>query len=242
MKVAALYDIHGHAPALEAALAEVPEDAAVVIGGDTAIGFEPARTLELLDALGERAHWIRGNADRAGSETSGIWAERQIWTQAQIGEERARALSTLPETVTLDVDGLGPTLFCHGSPRSDEEIITRVTSDERLAEILAGTAERTIVCGHTHQQFDRPVGSQRVVNAGSVGMAYEGRPAAYWVLLGPDVDHRSSAYDTAAAREEIRSSGYPDPDELIELLFDEPPEPGEVADYFERRALGQVTS
>ena len=237
MKVAALYDIHGNAPALEAALADIPDDAEIVIGGDTAIGFEPVRTLDLLDALGDRAHWIRGNGDRIGSET-GIWGERQEWTTAQIGEQRAQWLASLPPTLSLDVDGLGPTLFCHGSPRSDEESITRVTAEERLAEILAGTAETTIVCGHTHQQFDRLVADKRVVNAGSIGMPYEGKPAAYWVLLGPDVEHRSSEYDTPAAVRTIRASGYPDPGELIGLVFDEPPDPSEVADYFERQALG----
>jgi predicted phosphodiesterase len=240
VRVAALYDIHGNAPALEAALADVPDDAGVVIGGDIASGYEPVRTLELLDALGERAHWIRGNADRAQHETEGVWPRRRVWTNERIGAERAAWLEGLPEAVTLDVEGLGATLFCHGSPRSDEESITRVTSDLRLATILAGVEEKTIVCGHTHQQFDRRLGELRVVNAGSVGMPYEGRPGAYWVLLGPDVEHRRSDYDTALAAKEMRSSGYPEPDELIELLFDKPPDPQDVADYFEQRALGEV--
>jgi predicted phosphodiesterase len=239
VRVAALYDIHGNAAALEAALADLPEDAAIVIGGDTAIGFKPVRTLELLDALGDRAHWIRGNGDRIGSET-GIWGERQAFAVEQIGEERAQALAALPATLTLDVDGLGPTLFCHGSPRSDEESITRVTSDDRLAEIVAGTVEGTIVCGHTHQQFDRSIGDKRVVNAGSIGMPYEGRPAAFWVLLGPDVEHRSSDYDTAATVATIESSGYPDPGEVIEVVFADPPDPNEVSEYFEQQALEQA--
>ena len=236
MRVAALYDIHGNAPALEAVLADVPADVAIVIGGDTAIGFEPVRTLELLDALGDRAHWIRGNGDRIGSE-SGIWAERQKWASEQIGEARTRALADLRETLTLDVDGLGPTLFCHGSPRSDEESITRVTSDERLAEIVGGVEEATIVCGHTHQQFDRRIGDKRVVNAGSVGIPYEGRPAAYWLLLGPDVEHRSTDYDVSAAAAGFRATDFPDPEEIIGWILDDPPDPAEVSEFFEQQAL-----
>jgi predicted phosphodiesterase len=236
MRVAALYDIHGNAPALEAALADVPEDAAIVIGGDVAIGFEPVRTLELLDELGERAHWIRGNGERIGSE-AGVWAQRQAWTIEQIGESRAYELAALPETLTLEIDGLGPTLFCHGSPRSDEESITRVTSETRLAEILTATDEKTIVCGHTHQQFNRRVSGKQVVNAGSVGIPYEGRPAAFWVLLGPEVEHRSSDYDVAAAASAFRATGFPDPDEIVGWLVDDPPKPDEVSELFEQQAL-----
>jgi predicted phosphodiesterase len=236
MRVAALYDIHGNAPALEAVLADIPDDAAIVIGGDTVIGFEPLRTLELLDALGGRAQWIRGNGERVGSE-SGIWAERQQWAFEQVGEERSRALAALPETLTLDVDGFGPTLFCHGSPRSDEESITRVTSDERLEEIVGGVEEATIVCGHTHQQFDRHIGDKRVVNAGSIGIPYEGRPAAYWLLLGPDVEHRRTDYDVAAAAAAFRATGFPDPDEIIGWILDDPPDPAEVSEFFEQQAL-----
>lgn len=235
MRVAALYDIHGNAPALEAALRDVPEDAAIVVGGDTVVGFEPVRTLDALDALGGRTHWIRGNADRPHEE-DGLWAERERWAFAQIGD-RAAELAALPETLTLDVDGLGPTLFCHGSPRSDEESITRVTSRERLAEIVGGVGEATIVCGHTHQQFDRAIGEKRVVNAGSVGLPYEGRPGAYWTLLGPEVEPRRSEYDYEAAAAEFRASGFPEPDELLGWLFDDPPEPDEVARIFEQRAL-----
>jgi predicted phosphodiesterase len=236
LRVAALYDIHGNARALDAVLADVPDNAAIVIGGDIALGFEPVRTLELLDGLGHRAHWIRGNADRphSGADT---WAERDDWVAAQIGADRAAGLASLQETLTLDVDGLGPSLFCHGSPRSDEESLTRVTSDERFAEILADVTESTIVCGHTHQQFDRRVGDKRVVNAGSVGLPYEGRPGAYWTLLGPDVEHRRSDYDFAAAAAAFRTSDFPDPGELVGWLFDDPPDPDDVSQFHEERAL-----
>ena len=106
-------------------------------------------------------------------------------------------------------------LFCHGSPRSDEEIITAVSPEERLAPMLEGVAEDTVVCGHTHHQFDRAVLGKRLLNAGSVGMPYEDEPAAYWLLLGRRAELRRTAYDIAAAAERLRASGFPDVDELM---------------------------
>jgi predicted phosphodiesterase len=238
VKIAALYDIHGNATALEAVLAEVPEDAAVVIGGDIAIGPQPLETLEQLAVLGDRARWIRGNCERREAHTDELWERRRLWTEAQLGDERADELAALPETVTLDVDSLGPTLFCHGSPRSDEEMLTAVTSEERLRGILAATAEDVVVCGHTHHQFDRVVGATRVVNAGSVGMAYEGRPGACWALLGPAVELRRTDYDVDGAARAIRAGDYPGPEEQIELLSS-PPTAAEVAEHFERQALAE---
>ncbi|MDX6701245.1 MAG: hypothetical protein QOF26_1471, partial [Baekduia sp.] len=128
-------------------------------------------------------------------------------------------------------------LFCHGSPRSDEEIITGLTGADRLAPMLAGVAETTIVGGHTHRQFDRQIAGRRVINAGSVGMPYEGDAAAFWALLGPAVELRRTAYDVEAAARIMRATGLPDVDELMlrESLL-EPTDPDEVAAYFEGRA------
>jgi diadenosine tetraphosphatase ApaH/serine/threonine PP2A family protein phosphatase len=145
-------------------------------------------------------------------------------------------MASWPETVELEVDELGEVLFCHGSPRSDEEIITKLTSDERLAEILDGIPHSVVVCGHTHSQFDRGHGSLRVVNAGAVGMPYEGRPGAYWALLGPDVELRRTGYDYAAAAERIRTTGFPEAHEHVHDLYVDPPTSEETAELFEARA------
>jgi putative phosphoesterase len=229
MRVAVLCDVHGNLHALDAVLAEVQKERvdAVVLGGDVAAGPLPSETMERLTALGADALWVRGNADREPGE----------WVAELLGSERLRFLRELPDTQRLEVDGLGPTLFCHGSPRSDEEILTAVTSESRLRAILEGVTERVVVCGHTHHQFDRVVDGTRVVNAGSVGMAYEGRPGAYWALLGPDVELRRTEFDFDAAAEAMRASGYPDGAEHARTLYEEPPSAGEVAEHFERQAL-----
>ena len=250
--VAALYDIHGNLPALEAVLREVEREApdVIVVGGDVASGPMPRETLDRLIALRPRARFISGNADRelvdhfdgtsALQNTVGednIWVRRDEWAAQQITTAQRNVLASLPETVVLDIEGVGPTLFCHGSPRSDKEPITRLTPAERLDEMLAGTAENVIVCGHTHVQFDRRHRDRRIVNAGSVGMHYGGRPGAYWLLIGPDVELRRTTYDVADAAERIRATGYPDPDELIGRLTSENPAiADEASALFERAA------
>ncbi len=205
MRVAALYDIHGNARALEAVLADVPGSGAdlIVVGGDVAEGPLPVETLELLDAVEVPRVWVRGNCDRDPSE----------WVRQRVGEERVASLAGLPTTVTIDVDGFGAVCFCHGSPRSDEDIVTAVSTVARVEPMLDGVDEALIVSGHTHVQFDRVVANRRLVNAGSVGMAYQGEPGwAYWTLLGPAVEPRRSAFDAGALATALRESGYPNPE------------------------------
>ena len=255
MRVAALYDIHGNLPALEAVLAELEGERAdmIVVGGDLAFGPMPRETLDRLIALEGRARFIRGNTDRElvghYDGTSGlpeafspdnVWVRRFEWTAKHITKPQRDFLASLPATVVLEIEGLGPTLFCHGSPRSDDEPITRLTPIKRLDELLAGSPQNTIVCGHTHVQFDRAHKGKRIVNAGSIGMQWEGRPGAYWLLIGPDVELRRTMYDFGKAARRISATGYPDADELLTRLR---MEDSSVADRassdFERAALGE---
>jgi len=217
--VAALYDVHGNLPALEAALAAANDASAdlVLVGGDVVLGPMPRESLERLQALGPRARFIRGNADRlvvdafdGGIATNlpPIVQERIAWCAAQLDRAHRDFLAALPLTLSVDVDGVGPVLFCHATPRSDDEIVTIRTPDERVGEMLAGVTEPVVVCGHTHMQFDRTIGSTRLVNAGSVGMPY-GSPGAFWLFLGPGVQLMRTSYDLAAAAERIRATAFP---------------------------------
>jgi predicted phosphodiesterase len=229
LRVAALYDIHGNLPALAAVLSEVEraQPDAIVVGGDIAAGPMPRETLERVIALGPRARCLMGNTDRLlvehydGTSTAGdgsIWVRRDAWAAARLTGAGRDFLAALPPTVVLDVTGLGPTFFCHGSPRNDEERITSQTPGDSLDAMLAGTAERVVVCGHTHVQFDRAHAGRRIVNAGSVGLHSEEGPGAYWLLLGPGVELRRTTYDLDDAARRIRATGYPEPDGLIERL------------------------
>ena len=241
VRVAALYDVHGNLPALEAVLAEVDElDVdAVVVGGDVCLGPMPRAVLHRLLQLGERALFLRGNCDRelaAEPAGSGSWAERTRWTAQQLDKGQRAWLAALPGTQSVDVDGLGPVLFCHGSPRSDEEILTRISPEERVAAAVADVSEEVVVCGHTHVQFDRRVAGKRLINAGSVGMPYEARPGAYWAVLGPEVDLRRTDYDLEAAAAAIRVSGFPDAGELADENVLTVPSAEEATEQFERMA------
>lgn len=211
MKVAALYDVHGNVHALEAVLADVEAAGvdAIVLGGDLLAGPWPVETHTMLEAL-DQAMWIRGNADRELAGDGGrAPAELVQWVSSKLDRSVLDRLSNLPLTVALDVDGLGPVLFCHATPRNDTEIRTAVSPDERWLEVLDGVVEPTVVCGHTHVQFDRTIGLTRVVNAGSVGMPYEDEPGAYWALLGPTLELRRTEYDVPATLAAIEAVGLP---------------------------------
>ena len=252
-RVAAIYDVHGNLPALEAVLADLESINAdlIVVGGDVVAGPMPAEVLDRLAALGESVCLVRGNADRevvaayddgrfADAITVADPAERAAaYAASKIARRHRDLLASFEERLVVEVEGVGQVLFCHGSPRSDEEIVTAATREGRLQEILAGVDQDLVVCGHTHAQFDRRVGTKRVVNAGSVGMPYQGKPVgAFWLWLGVGgLALRRSDYDLDRAVGRIRATGYPDAEEMAQILF-EPPDPGWVAAYFEQQAAG----
>jgi predicted phosphodiesterase len=241
VRVAALYDIHGNLPALEAVLAEpgVAEADAVLVGGDALVGPMPAEVLHRLTALADQVVWIAGNSEReileqrGGDQHAGeLWDRRAAWCAAQLTAAELDSVAAWPATAVLDVEGLGPVCFCHASPRNDTEVFTAISPPERVEPMLAGTAEATVVCGHTHVQFDREIAGRRVVNAGSVGMPYEDLPGARWCLLGPGVELRRTEYDLAAAAALIRTTGLPDPEELAGVV-ESPPGADAATRFFE---------
>ncbi|MET7690875.1 metallophosphoesterase family protein [Streptomyces sp. NPDC005483] len=206
-RVAVLSDIHGVLPALEAVLAE-PEVAAadrVVLTGDITAGPQPTEVLSLLRAQGERVLWLSGNADRElveyrRGERPEITDPIGAYAATQLTDEDVEFLAALPTTRTLTVRGLGQVLFCHATPRDDEEVVLVDSRPDRWAEVFEDVPEsvRTIVCGHTHMPYVRLAHGRLVVNPGSVGMPY-GRPGAHWCLLGPGTDLRVTPYDIPAA-------------------------------------------
>ena len=206
-QVAALYDVHGNLPALDAVLENVPEDASILVGGDVAAGPLPSETLERLRALGERVRWIRGNADRELTPSEQGLAPPDVieWVRERLSREQIAFLHDLPERVELDVDGLGRVLFCHATPRNDTDVFLETTPEAHVAPLFAGLSADIVLCGHTHMQFEREIAGIRVVNAGSVGMPYEDESGAYWALLGPGIEHRRTPYDPAA----IEASDFP---------------------------------
>jgi predicted phosphodiesterase len=198
-------------------------DAQLVFGGDVAWGPMPVETVDRIRELD--AFWLRGNADRDLGDD---------WIESQLGPERLEWLTNLPGQIEQEIEGLGRVLFCHGSPRSDEEMLLRTASEERLTEILAGVEADVVVCGHTHMQFDRAVRGKRVVNAGSVGLPY-GATGGHWVELGPDIRHRRVLYDPAP----LRASEWPRAAEIISVIESPPTEEEAIAEFEALIAAGR---
>jgi putative phosphoesterase len=211
MRILALYDVHGNPDALEAVLTD-PRSAspdAIVVGGDVVPGAFASDVLDRLEALSGDVRWVRGNGERetaaavdAPRTADGDAAEMSAFTAQQLGPERARKLGELP--LSIMVDGV---LFCHATPRSDEEIVTRISPPERWSEVLADVEAPLVVAGHTHQQDDRMVSGVRFVNAGSVGLPYEGDGDARWLWIEHGVPElRRTAYDAATAGRRMRDA------------------------------------
>jgi predicted phosphodiesterase len=246
MRVAAVYDIHGNLPALEAVLAEVRKARVgeVIVGGDVLPGPMPVDALDLLATLDVPVRYLRGNGEREtlaavdGHELITVPVAYQPpvrWGATQLSASHVASLRSWPATLEAEVEGIGPLLFCHATPRSDTEIFTRVTPEARIAMAFAEVAASLVVCGHTHMQFDRVIGGVRVVNAGSVGMPF-GEAGAYWLLLDGDGLHlMRTPYDLEAAAARIRATGYPGAEAFAANHVLAPPGEAQMIAAFEQK-------
>lgn len=242
MRIAVLADVHGNLPALRAVLTEVDAERpdAVVVAGDVVAGPLVRESLELLRARPEPVHWVSGNSEReaiavfdgepASDDPPGLAA---AWSANAIDREWRDEIISWP--IALELDGVR---FCHGSPRSDTEILTTATPDEAFADALSGVEEPLVVGGHTHRQFRREMPSgPSYANAGSVGLPYEGRPGAFWMIVrdgAPEL--RETSYDLDAALHDLRAAGFAQYDDQLLRSLIEPADPDWVADFLEGTA------
>lgn len=236
VRVAVVSDVHANTVALEAVLSElVPlEPDLVVFGGDLTWGPEPEETLALVGGLQAPTLFVRGNADRMLLEEGEEPTARKPWLLERHSPQGLARLATFVEQTTVEVTGLGRVRFCHGSPRSDEELVTPETPEARVRAFTEGVEEQVLVTAHTHVQFDRRVAGIRSVSPGSVGMAYGVEPGrACWAVLGPDVDLRQTRFSVERAAERYRSSGDPAAERMIGML-ESPPTLAEVVENAER--------
>jgi predicted phosphodiesterase len=156
------------------------------------------------------------------------------WVAGQLTDDDAAWIRGWNDTTTLVRGALGKVLFCHATPRSDVELFTARSPDERVQTMLDGVDARIVVCGHTHMQFDRRVGQWRVVNAGSVGMPF-GERGAYWAIVGSDVELRRTEYDYEKAAARIRATAFPTAEEFAANNVLSPPSAETMVAAFERR-------
>ena len=247
MRIAALYDIHANLPALEAVLRDVrqAEVDSVVVGGDVLLGPMPHETLACLHSFDMPVRFIYGNVEvavleqMAGKDPVAVREQHRPlvrWTAQQLHPEDEQMLASWPKTLRVEIPEIGEILFCHATPRNENEIFTSLTLEERLRPIFEGLHVSLVVCGHTHMQFDRMIGDVRVVNAGSVGMPF-GEPGAYWLLLGPNIQLRRTLYDFTEAAERIRNTAYPQAQEFAARNVLQTPSKQEMLEVFTRADL-----
>jgi diadenosine tetraphosphatase ApaH/serine/threonine PP2A family protein phosphatase len=204
--LAILYDIHGNVFALDSVLEDARARGADrwFLGGDYGTPSPaPLETLDRLRAL-PNATWIRGNGER--------WLREPPADRPEVGETYEHFAGVPDEVVEwlyalppqAELDGV---LYVHGSPLSDVESFAPQAEDgeERM---LGGVRDRTIVFGHSHQQFRRPgPNGTDLVNPGSVGMPLDGDRRAAWATWDGDFTFRRTEYDVERAAAAYRAMG-----------------------------------
>jgi predicted phosphodiesterase len=253
MRLAAFSDIHGNLIALQAVLADmatVPDiDVSWCLGDLAAFGPRPLECVGLVKAMseqdeGKKCRVIGGNTDRYlvggermrmpsaqdEAEFRKLPVELQTrdtvinWTLAQLDFDAYQFLrSIVRREVSTDVDGFGTIIGYHAIPGDDEAFLTAQTTDELAADYLLDREGLLAIGGHIHRQFDRQVGSWRIINIGSVGMSVDQPGFAQYAIITfdgdrVDIDLRAIPYDTEAAIADLHAAGHPNPDWLISKL------------------------
>ncbi len=219
MTIAVLYDIHGNLPALEAVLAELDKFNVdqFVIGGDVVLGPMPGACIDRLMKIDLPMHFVRGNCETAvlravenipNDSFPPAVQEAIQWIAENSSDEHLDIIASWQEQVAITTPSLGEILFCHATPRDENEIFTIQTKDEKLLPIFDNVEADLVICGHTHMQFDRMIGNMRVINAGSVGMPFGGT-GAFWLLIDEDPKLQHTSYNLAKAADEIVQTRYP---------------------------------
>lgn len=250
MRIAAIYDIHGNLPALEAVLHAINEKDVdvIVVGGDVIAGPLPVETLMLLQTVPVPTHFLLGNAESevlryiAGEEINALSEranEEARWVTQYLSPEHRQFLASWVQTVQLTTEEWGDILFCHGTPRSNIEIFTSMTPEEKLLPVFGNLPVPLVVCGHTHMQFDRTIGGIRVVNAGSVGMPF-GRTGADWLILDAKIHFMHTDYNVEKAAQYIRQSNYPHADDFAENNVLQTPSAGKMLNMLAQMEIRQA--
>ena len=221
VRIAVIADIHGNYQALRAVLDDARRAGVhrtAVLGDIVNGGPEPARCWQLVRDAGD---WIlRGNHERyvlaaaagdARFRTESFGPAR--WTAERLGDDARAEIAALPTRCDLDASDAPPTLLCHASPRSDDDMILADTPDADVAPMLAGVSHDVVVRGHNHEAFERRLAGIRLIAVGSVGLPFATPPRAEYAILeargrGWSVERRRVAYDVDATLAACRSSGY----------------------------------
>lgn len=237
MRIAVLSDIHANAQALEAVMSDVVNQGCehVFCLGDIALaGPQPK---DVIDYVMAQNTWtvIQGNTDKMiaqyGPEVMDfLEAQYPVMANAladdvSVIDDAHRAyLAELPPILSFEVEGC-TVLLTHGSPRANNEDILPGMPLEIVEEIIAGTTEKLILCGHTHVPCGYQTNTnQTVVNVGSVGRPMTSEPKACYAIIdfangSFEVRHRFVTYDNVLAAQIMSQRGFVGADRLADLLL-----------------------
>jgi predicted phosphodiesterase len=208
-RIAVISDIHGNVAALDAVLDDLRDAAPdeVLVGGDlVGRGPEGRAVVRAIASSGWRG--VRGNHEdyllnfvRRSVPEDWLeideWAASR-WMAAELGADDIDYIDALPMALSAQSD---PRLvLTHGTPRANNEGIGPWTHDDDLERHVSELPGRVFVCGHTHRAMVRPSGGTLVVNAGSVGLPFDGDRRAAYALIDIDGD---------AVSAQIRRVDYP---------------------------------
>jgi putative phosphoesterase len=218
MKIGILSDIHGNLPALQAVERELERqgvDQLVNLGDVSFRGPAPKACWEAVRAMG--APVLRGNTEdwlTGAQPIPGALEPVKAWTVERLGVRTLDEMAALPLHHRQTVAGKR-ILFVHGSPRSNMEFLFPYTPEGELQAALANCAADIVVCGHTHWTFSRRVDEVHLIGVGSVGLPFDGDPAAACAVLEVTAEavrltHLRVAYDGARTLAIAADAGFPD--------------------------------
>ena len=223
MRIAIVSDIHGNLPAFEAVVADLKTQAPdqVYFGGD--LVNRCPWTREVID-LYQELGWpgVLGNHDLIlanlnTDRSHPVFQNRRRfpdmwWIWGRLTPSDRALLGAFPHELPIHLPGLPALRLLHGVPGNPFAGIYPEMPDRKIAAALDPIQEAVLICGHTHRTVDRVSGRWRVINAGSVGLPYNGDPRAQYVILdGGDGAWQSTFrhvdYDRERVRQAFATSG-----------------------------------
>ncbi len=238
MRIAVLSDLHANAQALEAVVTDLIAQGCehVFCLGDIALaGPQPREVVDYV--MSQDGTWtvIQGNTDKMIAQygpdvMAFLEAQYPVMANAladdvqQLDDSHRAYLANLPPMLSLEVEGCS-VLLVHGSPRANNEDILPEMPLEIVEEIIAGTTEKLILCGHTHVPCGYQTNTgQTVVNVGSVGRPMTSDPRACYAIVdfsqgSFEVRHRFVTYNNQLAAQLMSDRGFVGADRLADLLL-----------------------
>jgi putative phosphoesterase len=227
MKIAALADIHGNYQALITVIDHVERwnpDLVFILGDIINRGPRSRDCLHLIQQKLESDSWqaITGNheqyvlrfnspdAPRAGNQFELL---RMIhWTYQSLSPGDVQSVMELPLEIETQLPGNQLVKAVHASMGGIRVGIYPNSSQKEILDLIQPDVSLFLV-GHTHQPLVRTIGKTTVVNAGSIGLPFDGDTRAGYAQIRQENNQWISKiirieYDLEAARQDFFSTQF----------------------------------